>query len=79
MFSFIFQMTKNLMCYIINLEWFCQTYTDANRKEWHFENALIENDQLGDWSPETDCCWRVMFRQAVRKPSSESSKDVAST
>ena len=34
---------------------------------------LIENDHLGDWSPEKDCCWRPMFRQTVRKPSSESS------
>ena len=34
--------------------------------------TLIEND-LGDWSPVKDCCWRLTFRQLVRKPSSESS------
>ena len=33
---------------------------------------LIEKDHLGDWSPEKDCCLRLMFRQPVRKPSSES-------
>ena len=22
-------------------------------------NNLIENDHLGDWSPEKDCCWRL--------------------
>ena len=35
--------------------------------------TLIENDHLGDWSPVKDCCWRLTFRQVVRKPSSESS------
>ena len=34
---------------------------------------VIEKDHLGDWSPEKDCCWRLMFRQPVRRPSSESS------
>ena len=33
---------------------------------------LIEKD-LGDWSPEKACCWRLMFPQSVQKPSSESS------
>ena len=33
---------------------------------------LIENDNLGDWSPEKDCFWWLTFRQPVRKPSSES-------
>ena len=35
--------------------------------------ALIENDHLGDWSPEMDCCWQMTLSQHVRKPSSESS------
>ena len=34
---------------------------------------VTERDHLGDWSPEKDCCWRLMFRQPVRKPYSESS------
>ena len=34
---------------------------------------MIENDHLGDWSPEKDCCWRLTFPQPVRRPSSESS------
>ena len=25
---------------------------------------------MGDWSPEKDCCWRLTFRQPVRKQSS---------
>ena len=25
-------------------------------------NILNENDHMGDWSPEKDCCWRLMFR-----------------
>ena len=29
---------------------------------------MIENDHLGDWSPEKDCCWRLTFRQPVGKP-----------
>ena len=29
---------------------------------------MIENDLLGDWSPEKDCCWRLTFRQPVWKP-----------
>ena len=33
--------------------------------------TLIENDHLGDWSPENGCCWRLAFRQPVPKPSSE--------
>ena len=33
--------------------------------------TLIENDHLGDWSPEKDCCWRLTFLQPVQKPSSE--------
>ena len=37
--------------------------------------TLIEDDHLGDWSPEKDCCWQLMFRQPVRKPSSASSED----
>ena len=24
--------------------------------------TLIENDHLGDYSPEKDCCWRLTFR-----------------
>ena len=41
---------------------------------YHYYNySLIENDHLGDWSPEKDCCWRLTFRQPVRKPCSESS------
>ena len=35
--------------------------------------ALIENDHLGDCSPEKDCCWLLTFRQPVQKPSSDSS------
>ena len=27
---------------------------------------------MGDWSPDKDCCLGLMFRQSVRKPSSES-------
>jgi len=34
--------------------------------------TLIEKDHPGDRSPEKDCCWRLTFRQPVRKPSSES-------
>ena len=34
---------------------------------------MIENDFLGDWGPEKDCCWQLMFRQPVQKPSLESS------
>ena len=30
---------------------------------------MIEKDHLGDWSPEKDCCWRLTFRQHVRKSS----------
>ena len=36
-------------------------------------DSLIENDHLGEWSPENDCCWRLKFRQPVWKPSSEPS------
>ena len=25
------------------------------------KDTVIENDHLGDWSPERDCCWRLMF------------------
>ena len=28
---------------------------------------MIENEHLGDWNPEKDCCWRLTFRQPVRK------------
>ena len=35
-------------------------------------STLIEKDYLGDLSPEKDCCWWLMFRQPVQKPSSES-------
>ena len=35
-------------------------------------NILIETDRPGGWSPENDCCWRVAFRQPLRKPSSQS-------
>ena len=38
--------------------------------------TLIENDHLGDWSPEKDCCIRLTFRQPVRKPSSESKRQL---
>ena len=31
---------------------------------------LIEKD-LGDWSPDKACCWQLIFRQSVQKPSSE--------
>ena len=24
-------------------------------------NTLIENEHLGDWSPEMDCCWQLLF------------------
>ena len=34
---------------------------------------LIEKDHLCDCSPEKDCCLRLMFRQPVRKLSSDSS------
>ena len=33
----------------------------------------IENDHLGDWSPQKDFCCLLMFQQPVRSPSSESS------
>ena len=33
--------------------------------------GLIDNDHLGDWSPEKDNCWRLTFRQPVRKLSSD--------
>ena len=36
----------------------------------HSLSASIEKGHLGDWSPEKDCCWRLTFRQPVRKPSS---------
>ena len=39
-------------------------------------NTLIEKDHLGDWSPEKDCCLRL-FRQPVRKPSSESTDSLS--
>ena len=39
--------------------------------------SLIEKDHLGDWSPEKDCCYWLMLRQPVRKPSSESSGSVS--
>ena len=29
-------------------------------------NPLTENDHLGDWKPEKDCCLQLMFRQSVR-------------
>ena len=38
---------------------------------------MIEKDHLGDWSPEKDCCLRLMFRQPVQKPSSESSDSLS--
>ena len=38
----------------------------------HKALTLIENDHLGDWSPEKDCCLRLTFRQPVRKPSESS-------
>ena len=37
--------------------------------------SLIENDHLGDWSPEKDCCWQLTFQQPLGKPSSFDSKD----
>ena len=36
-------------------------------------SILIVKDHLGDWSPEKDCSWQLMFQQSVWKPSSESS------
>ena len=38
-----------------------------------FIETPVENNHLGDWSPKKDCCWQLMFRQPVWKPSSESS------
>ena len=35
------------------------------------KKTLIENDHLGDWSPEKDNCCRLTFRQPVRKLSSD--------
>ena len=35
--------------------------------------SSIENDHLGDWSPEKHFWWRLTCRQPVWKPSSESS------
>ena len=29
--------------------------------------TLIENDHLGDWSPEKDCCWKLTFQQPFNK------------
>ena len=29
---------------------------------------MSTKDHLGDWSPEKDCCYRLTFRQPVRKP-----------
>ena len=40
----------------------------ASFRTTHF---LIENDHLGDWSPEKDCCWRMRFRQPMRKLQSQ--------
>ena len=36
---------------------------------------MTENDHLGDWIPEKDCCLRLTFRQPVQKSSSELSLD----
>ena len=41
--------------------------------ETQYHHTLIENDHLGDWRPEKDCCCRLTLRQPVRKPSTESS------
>ena len=41
--------------------------------------SSIENDHLGDWSPEKDFWWRLTFRQPVWKPSSESSRQFSVT
>ena len=35
--------------------------------------TLTENDHLGDWSPEKNCCWRLTFRHPLRKPILQSS------
>ena len=37
--------------------------------------TLIENDHLGEWSPEKNCFWRLTFRHPLRKPSSVKSED----
>ena len=52
----------------------------VNKRQRAWENGVNpgehipgnENDHLDDWSPEKDSCWRLRFRQPVRKPSSES-------
>ena len=51
------------------------SYCLENRPQYPLDNligfTLIENDHLGNWSPEKDCRWQLMF-QPVQKPSSES-------
>ena len=45
----------------VRVKWFFQAETvNKNR------HTLIEKDHLGNWSPETDCCWRLTFRLPVR-------------
>ena len=46
-------------------------WTDLWYLLYYLRNAFIENDHLGDRKPEKDCCWRLTFRQPVRKASSE--------
>ena len=36
-------------------------FLDKNRN-YHSNYSLIENDHLGDWSPEKDCYIRVSYR-----------------
>jgi len=49
---------------------------DINTRLNSFLCTLIENDHLGEWSPEKDCCLRLTFRQPVRKPSEPSESRV---
>ena len=41
------------MCYQGKLK-FCFLYLN-----WHYNYSLIENNHLGDWSPDKDCFWRL--------------------
>ena len=28
-------------------------------------HSVIENDHMGDWSPDKACCWRLMLQQNI--------------
>ena len=47
-------------------EFFFQSQDDD-----HSQRLCFQNDHLGDWNPEMDCCRRLTFRQPVRTDSED--------